>query len=83
MATFKVVLDRESCIGAGACEKAFSERWKMNDNDGKVDLIGGETTDKEQVLEISEHELDRMLEAAQSCPVNAIHIIDENGDRLI
>ena len=55
----------------------------MNDNDGKVDLVGGETTDKEQVLEIDEHELDRMLEAAQSCPVNAIHIIDEKGDRLI
>jgi len=83
MATFKVVLDRAGCIGAGSCVSAFSERWKMNDNDGKVDLIGGETTDKEQVLEIDEHELDRMLEAAQSCPVNAIRIIDENGERLI
>jgi len=84
MATFKVVLDRAGCIGAGSCVSAFSERWKMNDNDGKVDLIGGEKKeDKTIELEIDEHELDRMLEAAQSCPVNAIRIIDENGERLI
>jgi len=83
MATFKVLLDRESCIGAGACAKAFSERWKMNDNDGKVDLVGGEKKDEFWIVEIEDHELDRMMESAQACPVNAIHIIDENGNRLI
>ena len=84
MATYKVQLDRKACIGAGSCVHAYPDRWKMND-DGKVDLIGGEKKEnnKLQEVEIDDHEIDRMLEAAQSCPVNAIHVIAEKGHKLI
>jgi len=35
------------------------------------------------VLEISEEELQRHMDAAQVCPVNAIHISNEKGEKLI
>ena len=74
-----------SCIAADACGQVYPERWKLNDNDNKIDLIGGKQLDnnKKQVLEIGEHEFDRMMEAAQSCPVNAIHIFNDKGEKLI
>ena len=82
MAKYTVVLDRLSCIGAGACVPVDPEKWKMHD-DGKVDLIGStEKEGKQFELEIDEKDLDKFIEAAQSCPVNAIHVIDENGDKL-
>ena len=81
MAKFKVVLDRLSCIGAGACDD--DEKWKLND-DGKVDLIGSsEKEGKQFELEIDEKDLDMFIASAQSCPVNAIHVYDENGDKLV
>jgi len=83
MAKYRVTLNRGTCIGAGSCVQAFEKRFKMND-DGKVDIVGGQKLpDKKQEIEIDEHEIDQMMEAAQSCPVNAIHIQDKNGEKLI
>lgn len=83
---YKIVYDREGCIGVAACAAEFPERWQMS-QDGKADLIGSEKVNENEsefILEIGEEELEAMKRAAQSCPVNVIHIIDlETGEKII
>ncbi len=82
---YKIVYDRENCIGAAACAAVAPDYWEIVD-DGKADLKGSEQKDENRVQEriIDESELDANMEAAKSCPVTVIHIIDlETGERLI
>jgi len=82
---YKIIYDREGCIGAAACVAAYPERWSLED-DGKADVKGGTKNDDntEQTLEFTEEEFQKMMDSAQACPVNVIHIIDlETGERLI
>ena len=78
---YKIVHDREICIGCNACATICDKYWKMND-DGKADLIGAKKVGEFFELEIDDLECNR--EAAELCPVNCIHIIDlKNGKKLI
>ncbi|MBS3136383.1 ferredoxin [Candidatus Woesearchaeota archaeon] len=61
----KIEHDRENCIGCTSCAAIHPKSWKMNE-DGKADFIGEEDN----------FELD--MEAAQSCPVNVIHVIKKD-----
>ena len=84
---YRIVYDREACIGAAACVAAYPERWSLMD-DGKADVIGEgvkrNDDNTEQTLEFTEEEFQKMMDAAQACPVNVIHIIDlETGQRVI
>ena len=81
---YKIVYDREGCIGAAACVAAYPERWTLAD-DGKADLKDGKPNDDntEQILEITEEEFQKMMDSAQSCPVNVIHIIDLETDQRV
>ena len=87
MTNFKIEHDRPGCIGCGACASVAPEFWKMSDADGKSDLIGskelkeGETIVKEELEMV---ELKNNRDAADSCPVNVIHIINkETGEKII
>ncbi|MCM2325735.1 MAG: ferredoxin [Candidatus Woesearchaeota archaeon] len=83
MAKFKLLHDRPNCIGCGACAVIAPKFWEMND-DGKSDIITGKHVDKGwQELEIDQKDFDINLEAAESCPVEVIHIEDEEGKRKI
>lgn len=87
---YKIVYDRNACIGAAACAAVAPEFWKMCE-DGKADLIGYTEEDGKQVLVISEEQMtDKMKnalalnkEAAEVCPVLAIRIFDEDGTQII
>lgn len=84
---YRIVYDREGCIGAAACVAAYPERWSLMD-DGKADVIGEgvkrNDDNTEQTLEFTEEEFQKMMDSAQACPVNVIHIIDlESGQRVI
>ena len=84
---FKITYDREGCIGAAACVAVNPEAWEIDD-DGKANLLVGETdTEKKRAIKekiIDEKDLQVNLEAAQSCPVQVIHIEDlETGEKLI
>jgi ferredoxin len=84
---YKIDYDREGCIGAAACVAAYPERWQLAD-DGKADIQGEGAKKNDdntrQELEFTEEEFQKMVDAAQACPVNVIHIIDvETGERLI
>jgi len=79
---FRVEYDRDGCIGAGVCAAVDEKHWEMN-ADGKADLKGGKKDDDIFVKEIDESGLEEMKAAAEGCPVNVIHIIDEKGKKLI
>lgn len=75
--TFKLLHDRTNCIGCGACAVIADKFWEMND-DGKSDIINGvDRPDKWQEKQIPESDFELNLEAAESCPVEVIHIEDE------
>lgn len=84
MAIYKVVLEREGCIGAATCIAAHPDRWEIQE-DAKVDIKGTNIIKEgdNQVIWIKEDELEKMKEAAEVCPVNVIHIYDEKGKKII
>lgn len=73
MAKYRIEYDREGCIGAAACIAVAPNAWKMGEDGKAVQLV----------KEFDEKELQLHLDAARSCPVNVIHIVDEKGKRLI
>lgn len=83
MAKYKIKHEREDCIGCGACAAICEKFWEMN-SDGKSDLIGSQKDGTNEILEIEEKDFEENLEAAESCPVNVIHIKNlENDEDLI
>lgn len=84
---YKIVHDRDICIGCSACASVCPKYWEMND-DGKSDLIGHTKTGngEEEILGTNSEPLiedfNDNMDAAECCPVNCIHVheIDENGN---
>lgn len=67
----KIILEREICIGCGACEAVCPKYWQMAD-DAKTILLGSKKEDKYEVLELEEVFCNQ--DAADSCPVQCITI---------
>jgi len=76
--------DRPNCIGCAACEAVAPDFWEMHE-DGKSDIKGGKTRDDGwQELNFKEKNFDENKEAADSCPVNVIHITKKDtGEKII
>jgi ferredoxin len=77
---YKIIYDREACIGAFACSAAAPDFWIYNE-DGKADLKEAKFNKETKKWEIfiKQEEYDDNLAAAEACPVYAIKIekIDE------
>ena len=54
-----VRVDKDTCIGCGACAAACPETFVINQNEGKAEVINSEDTDCARG-------------AAENCPVQAI-----------
>lgn len=65
MTKYKVVIDRDKCIGAGTCADLAGLTFKLSDIDRKVELIDQDGNSD-----------DEKLMAAQACPVGAIKVIN-------
>ncbi|MBN2368679.1 ferredoxin [Candidatus Woesearchaeota archaeon] len=75
--------NRPECIGCGACAVIAPDFWEMND-DGKSDIVDGKDMPNGwQEKIIQEKDFDLNLEAAESCPVEVIHIIDNETNKKI
>lgn len=71
----KIIHEREKCIGCGSCVALCPKFWEMGE-DGKSNLKGGEqNSEGNYKLEIKE--IGCSQEAADSCPVQVIHVIKE------
>ncbi len=81
---YKIVYDRNGCIGAFACVAVLPHRWGVAE-DSKADLIGGKLEGQNFVLELelTPEELELEIDAARVCPVNVIHIYDEQGNTVV
>ena len=66
----KVKVDRNLCIGAGNCVAAAPTVFKLDKHDKAV------------VLKPDSAGEDTLMNAAESCPVNAIIIEDDDGNQL-
>ncbi len=88
MAKFIIEHDRMNCIGCGACAAIAPEFWEMDD-DGKSDIKNSKHSKNEkgeiilETLTIDEKDFSKHKEAAESCPVNVIHIKKDNGEKII
>jgi len=68
---YKVWVDRNLCIGAATCI-AVSPKTFALDKEAKAVIL--ETADEETI--------ENIIEAAKACPVAAIFIEDEKGNRI-
>lgn len=65
-----ICVDRDICIGAATCISLASDVFEL-DNEQKAVVIDPDASD-----------LDKIMEAAQSCPVDAIKVVDPDGKVL-
>lgn len=69
--SIRIEVDRELCYGFGDCVDYLPRVFKLDDEDKAI------------VLDASAEPLDRVIEAAGNCPVDAIFIYDdESGEQL-
>lgn len=81
--TYKLQHDRPNCIGCGACTAVAPDFWEMAD-DGKANLKGGKKAGNEQYeRDIEEKYFAINKDAADSCPVNVIHLINKDTKEKI
>jgi ferredoxin len=82
---FKIIHDRGNCIGCTACANLCPKFWELSGQDGLADIVDGEKKeDGSMELAIDEKDFECNMEAAEGCPVNVIHITNqENGEELI
>ncbi|PIS40787.1 MAG: ferredoxin [Candidatus Kerfeldbacteria bacterium CG08_land_8_20_14_0_20_43_14] len=69
--SIKISVDREKCISAATCIAIAPETFEL-DGEGKA-VIKNPTGNDEATI----------IEAAKSCPTQAIIITDENGKQLV
>ena len=76
---YKVVYDKANCIGVLTCIAFYPDRWVINKQENKADLVGGKEDSNSPgtwTLEFTEEELERFKASADVCPVKVIHIFD-------
>lgn len=80
----KIEHDKPNCIGCGACAAVAPDFWEMHGDKShlKGSKDGGEFPEGEE-REISDADQPKNMEAAQSCPVNVIHLVGKDGKKLI
>jgi ferredoxin len=66
-----VEVDRDLCIGAATCVAVAPKAFALDD-DGKAIILDGAEKETEQTL----------LDAAKSCPVMAVILKRENGEKI-
>lgn len=69
-ATWRVSVDPHRCIGAGICAGAAPRHFR---------LVDGFSTPTSPIIDPAE----QVIDAAESCPVEAIAVRDAASDRLI
>ncbi len=80
MSDIKVIHYRDKCIGCHACVCVAKNNWKINDSDGKSDLIGAVKKGNAHVVKILDEEVYENISAAKSCPVNIIQVHKDGRD---
>lgn len=75
MSTFKIIHQRENCIGCNSCVNIAPQNWVMDQSDGKSSLIGGLRKGNVFIAECFACDLDVNEMAVNACPMNIIKIV--------
>ncbi len=83
MKTIIIKYDKQRCIGNGNCTRITPETFSLND--GKAILKRAEIINGIDQLEVAVNieDEERLMNAARSCPVNAIEIIDKSLSKTL
>jgi ferredoxin len=79
----RIRVDREKCIGAAACVALLPKVFKL-DQENKAVIHrqdGQESSDWADYIEVDASP-DELIAAAESCPVLAIIIEDDDGNQI-
>jgi len=75
---YKIIYDRNICIGASACETAAPKFWEIEKEDGKANLINVRKFDHEKFeLIIDEKDFKIAQDSADVCPVSGCIKVEE------
>lgn len=74
MSKIKVIHYPENCIGCNFCVLMAPGQWRINDETGRAELIGGKPEGDQVTLEISAADREANQRAAESCPVQIIKV---------
>jgi ferredoxin len=78
-----IEFDRDTCIGMFQCVDEWAA-FEENRDDGKADLDGGEETEPDLfVRDVPEEAALDAEFAARTCPVDAIRLYDDDGERIV
>lgn len=78
----KVEYDRDACAGWFQCVQKWN-KFEMNMGAGKADLEGGEDQGAGIVVRaVPEDQEADAIAAAESCPVDAIVVLDADGNQI-
>ncbi len=70
--SLKVRIDRTLCVGFGDCIEHAPEAFRLDEEDIAVFGSDPQATERE-----------RLVQACDLCPVDALVVWDENGDQLV
>lgn len=70
----KIIFQRDKCIGCNSCVTNAPNNWKINEEDGKAELLNSKKCGKFFVLETSDDEFEDNKRASEDCPVNIIEV---------
>jgi len=70
----KIIHERQKCIGCGSCAALCPKYWEM-DEDGKARLLNSKKNPETKNDELEVQEIGCNLQAAESCPVQIIHLV--------
>lgn len=77
MAKHKIKQDLGECIGCMACQSMAEDVWEQKEVDGAFKAVP-------KKAEFGDDELEKVKGSAEICPVNCIHIINEDtGEKII
>ena len=68
---WKIWVDRQACIGAATCVAVAAKTFQL-DSEAKAIILDSVDEELEQTI----------LDAAKACPVSAVIIEDEKGNRV-
>lgn len=73
--SMKIILNKEKCICCGACQATCPKYFELEE-DGKSHILGGKLNKETKNEELETVQLDCAKDAAESCPVQAIEILE-------
>ena len=75
----KVKVNKDACIGCGACAAICDEVFEINDEGLSEVKVEENSENKEEFVSVKEELQDEVRDAADSCPTGAI-VIEEGQE---